>query len=61
MRRVSTEEFLMKTKSIAFGVHATTPDFRPSRDINYRRVLQNLGRILLLSLSLLYLATALAT
>ncbi len=51
----------MKTKSIAFGVHATTPDFRPSRDINYRRVLQNLGRILLLSLSLLYLATALAT
>ena len=50
----------MKTKSIAFGVRATTPDFRPSREINYRQVLQTFGRILLLSLSLVYIATTLA-
>ena len=50
----------MKTKSIAFGVRATTPDFQPLREINCRRVLQTFGRLLLLSLSLAYMATALA-
>ena len=49
----------MKTKSIAFGEQATTPSSRPCPEINYRRLLQTFGRILMLSLMLAYIATTL--
>ena len=49
----------MKTKSIAFFAQATTPASGPSPAVNYRRLLQSLGRLLLLSLLLAYFATTL--
>ena len=49
----------MKTKSIAYFAQATTPASRPYREVSYRRLLQILGRILLLSLLLGYFATTL--
>ena len=49
----------MKTKSIAFFEQATTPASRPYHEVNYRRLLQTFGRILLLSLLLAYFTTTL--
>lgn len=49
----------MKTKSIAYFAQATTPACRPYPEVNYRRLLQTFGRILLLSLLLAYVVTTL--